>query len=218
MKKRKLLGLLSGLFLFLFCSTTFVEASTFNGTENPDIRTQLEKLEEKYGLERLPESKSNSEEMPKLNFETVEEFEQFLEALSSNSHAELEIPVSKDFYLPSRASNTHTLEWNAFFPIDIGLPLFFSKVVKFGYDYTYVNGRPQFTNVYDIKSDIGGMTIAISWVHDLGVLTHYSATYSTKDTAHIKVEGHYVFGVVVGNFEIGYKVHDTWTCALVLVP
>lgn len=218
MKKRKLLGLLSGVFLFLFCSTSFVEAATFNGNENSSIETQLEKLEEKYGLEKLPESKSNLGEMPKLNFETVEEFEQFLEALSSSSQSELEIPVSKDLYLPSRASNTHRIEWNAFFPIDIGLPLFFSKVVKFGYDYNYVNGRPQFTNVYDIKSDIGGMTLAISWVHDLGVLTNYSAKYSTKDTANIKVEGHYVFGVVVGNFEVGYKVHDTWTCSLTLVP
>lgn len=80
-----------------------------------------------------------------------------------------------------------------------------------------VNSRPQFTSVSSISSYITGITMA-TWTQTSGIVQSYSAKYSTKDTANIKVTGYYLLGISINGLPIGLSQSDTWTCSLTLVP
>lgn len=83
--------------------------------------------------------------------------------------------------------------------------------MSFDYSYKFVNGKPVFVDVTNIKSWQTGYH-DVKWTHDKGTKTFNKE----KNTANVVAKGIYTLGIVIGGQSIGYTWNGEWNRSLTL--
>ncbi|WP_432406370.1 hypothetical protein [Wukongibacter sp. M2B1] len=210
-----------------------------NGNTGDDkILNDLDSIGKDYGISfgELP-NEYNGEI---LEFDTVEEFQAFLEDMAKeqkklgidhkNNTIDIEmntIPLSfsdkieESSFVQSVAKTSSkekiyedSYHWKKYTPYTSFMitGMFCTKHIYFDYDYYYDDGKAKFKRVYNIKSDATGMNLA-SWKEVKVDKVKYS---SKKDKATIKVHGKWVLGVNINGHTYGATDPQTWTMSLKL--
>jgi hypothetical protein len=222
---KKLIKFLSILLVaVLFTSSTLYTGSASASTLTPkkkidkELRLKLDNLEKKYTDIKFIEPELLTEAPTEyLSFNSVEEFEIFMKDFKKNMKNEMiEKEVSLSSIRLASIEDTSTISWWAPFsgwPMN-GLARWNNVVIDYNYDWS--GGRPYFVSYSNVTSYIGGLDI-VSW-HQTGKAVNFSAKYSNKDTANIKVNGYYLLGVEISGAPIGFTQSDTWNCSLTITP
>ncbi|MBK5499959.1 hypothetical protein [Peribacillus sp. TH14] len=201
---------------------TFAESSS----TQQDINAEINQLEKTYGFETVDLNDSTETINPtELEFDTTEEFEEFVKGLQEEDEVEVneEISISEDEEYTGRMQTFATtkngsklLNWWA--PIQNGkiiLGSYKNIRIKYKYKYKLVNKKPQFVSVSEYDSYLTGINLEVDWLHKDGKKS-FSKKNSTKDTANITVEDIYVLGVIVAGHPIGFKWNGSWKRSLTL--
>lgn len=221
MKMKKLFSL-----LIIVCMVfSIVVPVSAHSNDNDKIKKDLNKLEDKYGVEiRNLDDTVSPDKLIKVN--SVEEMDKIIKEFKENNKAEpVEIEIPSDELKVNKINSTSTEDsiarllstYNGMKTITWWAP--FSgwglngiacwRNVAFEYTYKFVNGHPQFTGVSNVSSYLSGIQIAVSW-HQTTKTINYSTKYYYKDTAKIKVSGYYLLGFDINGFRIGATINDTW--------
>ena len=203
--------------------------------ENIALENDIYSLKKEYGFETFVINNSSSTKpSDTIEFNSVDEFENFLQDLQKKQQetVEIEIPVSSastevvnqlsinntepiSTQTTTYTRNGYLINWWA--PIQNGKIVALSfKNVRFNYKYKFVNNKPQFVSLSNFNSYLTGVNLDIDWIHRTGNYTLSKKT-NTKDKANITVEGTYVLGVVIAGYPIGFRWGGTWKCSLTLV-
>ncbi|WP_411739305.1 hypothetical protein [Peribacillus sp. S4] len=199
---------------------TFAESSS----NQQDINAEINQLEKTYGFETVDLNDSTETINPtELDFDTTEEFEEFVKGLQEEDEIEVneEISVSEDEEnsggmqtFATTKSGSKLLNWWS--PVQNGKIVLGSyKNIRIKYKYKLVNKKPQFVSVSNYDSYLTGINLEVDWLHKGGKAS-FSKKNSTKDTANITVDGVYVLGVIIAGHPIGFKWNGSWKRSLTL--
>lgn len=212
---RKIISLVLSLVLLitLMPTTVSAKADKMNLIKTED---QFQQLKEKYGFEE-----SNINNIPNkdiLEFDSLEEFEEFIIELKKPQKFSQDIYISNSFSSLSRASKkyngSHVI--NSWAPFSgwgmTGLACW--RNIAFEYQYKFVDGNPRFTSVSNISSYLTG--INVTWWQQKSKSHNFETTTNTDDTVVIKVKGNFVLGVAVKGFNVGVTIPGSWEGSLTL--
>ncbi|WP_226530858.1 hypothetical protein [Metabacillus niabensis] len=235
--KKFCFSLLTAVFLFSSINLSSVFASTEEGVkaeeqltpEQLQIQKELKELEssDSVDFELIP-----SEEVPEsteiINFDSVEEFEKYVQEINQEEQT-FEETIQVNPTVPSLSKTTmstmaaastyngdHVIKWWAPFSGFGMTGLACWKNIAFNYKYKFVSGKPQFTSVSNIKSYYTGLQIGVSWIQTTNGSASIIKKNTTNDTAKISVKGYSLLGFQVKGFSVGAKIGNTWTGSLTL--
>lgn len=234
---------LAVLIALLCFSVALPNSNAYASTSTDDLISEIKELVSERGGEILSEdelfktlgiSKNEAKIDKQLEFDSLEEFETFLNAggiesvhLNSNdlsNHDQSILSNKKPFhrlndndFSISNYNSSHI--WNRWSPIGypdllgpIGTTLTW-KNISFNYSYKFVSGKPQFTSYSNLTSYISGVN-TIQWIHRVGH-ANITTTVSSKDTLSFSATGNYYYGINVKGTIIGISTpRETWTGSL----
>ena len=226
--KRKIIYLLSSIFIFGNTFTVNAQSNIKNNTEIikneenttdiTNLKEELKRLDYKYDNIELildyNEIKNfkNNNIKPLLEFETIEEFEEFLEKNNDENKTEIiNINEIKEENISSYSYNgVETIQqWK---PLNIfNIACFFNMDVNYTYDYNS-KGQKYFISGKGVNSYTSGLNIALSWVQ---TSTSQNVTNSGKKLEST-VKGYWINGIKIGDIEIGFKDKRTYLGVLSL--
>ena len=226
--KRKIIYLLSSIFIFGNTFTVNAQSNIKNNTEIikneenttnvTNLKEELKRLDYKYDNIELildyNEIKNfkNNNIKPLLEFETIEEFEEFLEKNNNENKTEIiNINEIKEENISSYSYNgVETIQqWK---PLNIfNIACFFNMDVNYTYDY-HSKGQKYFISGKGVNSYTSGLNIALSWVQ---TSTSQNVTNSGKKLEST-VKGYWINGIKIGDIEIGFKDKRTYLGVLSL--
>jgi len=207
--------ILSLSFTFMFA---ILSAQGANASEN--FETKINELSDKYDFELVDLENSDMDNNSFLEFNDLEEFEEFLIQAKENDTISTseEIIIEKNTRISLFASeyeDSHTFSWWA--PLNGPvLGVLNMRNISFDYTYKFVNNKPQFVKVTNINSWQTGYH-DVSWTQRGDGTSSISKKYSTNDTAIVVAKGLYTLGVVIGSNPIGFSWNGEWSRSLTLI-
>ena len=166
----------------------------------------MKKLEVKYGGEFIIDNEFSNEfdsSDVKLEFKSIEEFENALETFQKESEImEDQDIIIEDSPISTYATGFKTLKYNAG---DWGH--LYWRSLDFNYETKVVNGKKQLVRVFNRRSYPQGLTVAFwkeKW-HDTPVYN------SSRTSVSMKVHGEWKLAVSVDGNSIGYVKPATWS-------
>jgi len=216
------------LLVIVMMFTGSYEIGFANVDESVKVKKEIIDIAEKYGLEVTSISKKDnlqrksvetekSKKEKRLKIKNMNEFETFLQGMKQSEPvstikikvSELAIDQVNTYSVADNVySDVHTVKWYA--PYANG-SLFAWKNITFNFQYTYDfhTNKFVFVDIPDkqVTSGVTGITGGISWNHDTGA---GNVVGVNKDNAELIVEGHFVFGIDIGDFELGAIWGDRW--------
>lgn len=209
--------ILSSLFVLVLVFSSMSSAQAFKSTNSLSMleQKQLKVIENKFELEAFELSKEEAASGDLMQFETVEEFELFLEDLKVGEPivTETYIEATPEGEMTAAAKQKHTV--STWMPITgVTMSIFAMKNILVEYDTKWVNGHAQITSAAVLDSWRTGYS-DIDWIHKYGVVS-YSTTKHTRDTAVLKVYGVHVLGIAIGGQPIGYRWNAEWNDRLII--
>lgn len=199
--------ILSLLLVSIFCFTpiansyAYVNNNSVNN-HNKEINTQyINNKLKNQGVELVPISKARtSENLKTLDFKNEEEFIKFVKNFKSQDRSVNEA-------MKSRASDIGHLKWYAPFSGFGATGIANWKNIKFNYTYSKNSkGVKTINKITNIKSDISGIQIAVSWKPQNTVCN----IAKDKKSANFKISGYYLLGITINGTPIGAKINNTW--------
>ena len=204
----------------LFTTVAYASASSsFEANQKDNLMNELKELETKYsesGLEIIElDEKDKDREL--LNFDSVEEFEQFIAAISAseiNSFSlpdnPVEMPKTGDYQLNYVEGDTwentsHYSEWAPLLTGGLLTGVACWKNIDYTYLLVYRGGRWEYQDVYNISSYISGISIA--WWEQTSTSRSFS---ESNQVTTVKASGRVVFGIAIKDIPIGAIWPQTW--------
>lgn len=190
-----------------------------------NVVQSLKQLEEKYDLSLISE-----EQIPKgerLKFNTIEEFESFINYIKSEQTLSLDASALRTSYslddtciTPNNYAGSdygygvHTINWWAPWTGWGWTGIACWKNISFSYSWEKVySNYAKFTQFSGINSYLSGINIAISW----NQTSFYPTSVPNGNASSISVSGYYLLGVEIGGVPIGAKINDTWNKEVALI-
>lgn len=199
---KKVIGMILSVVLLLSMSVTAFAAE-------PTIEDQINALSDEYGFETFDMDTQKVQTV--LEFDSIEEFEEFIRAVEQPQTFDVAIDTSKMPQTRDLNDNYVISWWSPFTGWGMtGIACW--RNIAFDYSYKFVNGAPQFTNVSNIDSYLTGINITF-W--DQKAASYNIVTEeTTKDKVEINVKGNYVLGVALEGFNIGLTIPGEWDGSL----
>lgn len=221
--KRKFIYLLSSIFVFGNAFTINAQPNIKNNTEiiknkentienTTNLKEKLKKLDDKYDNIELIfnyneiKTFNNNNVKPLLEFETIEEFEKFLENNNNENKIEIiDINKIKERSISSYSYNgVETIEkWK---PLNIfNFTCYLNMDISYTYDYNN-KGQKYFISGKGVNSYTTGLTVALDWVQT-------SVSQNVKNsgkTLESEVKGYWINGIKIGDIELGFKDKRTY--------
>lgn len=236
-KSRMIISLIS-IFCFILVMIVPSHAQVNLNQKDKQIYKELKQLEGKYYFELIDIKDIKKDNIKRLKFKSVKEFEMFMKKLNektskNNKKLYIKVPATKEALVQNSsikvksssiklASETvyddqKTITWWAPFSGYGFTGIACWKNVAFEYTYKFVDSKPQFVSVSNVKSYLTGITVAVTW-NQTTKDVDFTTKEHTNDTVEITVSGYYVLGIDINGFEIGAKLNSKWdTCSLQLV-
>lgn len=195
---------------------TDLEASTLSLYE--ERISAIEDINFKYDFVEIDTNPNftEAEREQLLEFDSVEEFEDFLENLNQT---EIVIDLNEEPILqPFGSIQTYAADKNGIStattwkPIPVGANYFcwFNADLSYRYNYDSQN-RFYFKGVNNVTSYLTGLNIMLDWIQ-----TSYSANITTGDykdsRCDVYIKGYWKLGVSINGFDVGAKISDGVTC------
>lgn len=196
-------------------------------------------LTEKEFYKTMGISKNEAKIARQLEFDSIDEFKNFLDGgrfaslvsdtpyyldqtPSLNSKNLIDYNINNELLsqtLSSGKTYNSSHIWKRWHPVGfidllgpIGTTLTW-KNISFNYSYRFVNGKPRFISVSNLKSYISGLN-TIQWIERT---SHYNivTTNNYNDTVKFTAEGQYYYGIAIKGVVIGITTpHQKWNGAL----
>ncbi|MDM5250075.1 hypothetical protein [Lysinibacillus sp. G4S2] len=206
--------ILSLSFTFMFA---ILSAQGANASE--DFETKVNELSDKYDFELVDLENSYMDNNSFLEFNDLEEFEEFLiqakenDSISTSEEIKIEGNIRISLFA-TEYKDSHQVSWWGPMNGPV-MGVLNMRNMSFDYTYKFVNNNPQFVNVTNINSWQTGYH-DVKWTHRDGT-SSFSKKYSTKDTANVVAKGLYTLGVVIGSNPIGFSWNGEWNRSLTLI-
>lgn len=152
---------------------------------------------------------SESDKNRLLKFDTIEDFEKFVEQQQNSNEISIEL---SDNLVGEQKSELRSSEGNDVISYSNPTTVLGGYGCKLhmdiNYNYNNINGHRAFTRINSISTSIVGFDVLSKWTQDTYTCP-ISTTRYTSDTVSGKVYGVMLLGVSIGGFEVGYSYPET---------
>lgn len=164
-----------------------------------------------YDIEKINPNQRNATDF---EFDTIEEFEAFLEKTELEYNKNKDIVEEIDVSNNKNSKSSTTISDYHFKQDSEQWTIFYKRNMRMKYEFKRVNGNAQFVRVFDRNAYPTGITVGEWKVHKGGYTQTYTKKYNTRDTVINKINGQWKATASVAGIPVGFTKDQTWTFTL----
>lgn len=193
-------------FILVLVLSFSLSSIAFAEDSNESIMADLEAIADKYGVEVYEETASEDEAV--LQFDTVDEFEAFIESFTANLNQEPEVvylnPMSRSGY--STSDTVYVSVGGYSYPV--------TRYFSMNYSYSTSGSHRYFNSISSVSTSIASSS-NFTWTQS-SWNNFYSQTDINSDTANITVQGYFTLRVQISGVSAGTRISDTFRKRIVI--
>ena len=148
-----------------------------------------------------------SDSSPKLHFDSVEDVENFITALTDDDSYSFDSQENSSTSRSYTGTERYSDKWLVNDDLDPH-----QRNVDMKYTYRYSNGNQSIISVDEVATFIGGVDV-YTWTQTMWT-SSLTTKYAPNDTTKLKILGYYTLTTSVRPYNVGYTFSDDWNISI----